>query len=170
MSIDELRRKVLFYLFPQKVHVDVDDVGFGIEVDVPDVDGYIDPGHHLVPVSDKVFEELKFLCSEGDVPPFAGDFFAIEVHNQIGDFEDIGGPVRVAESVVVEIRTDAAGTPTVSFSFVRPDRPQGTFSLDMKKMQELADFYVELHKNVPKPMSPREYYEQNIKNREIAKA
>src|SRR6185437_1456141 len=78
------------YLLPEKIHVDIDDIRLGIEIDIPYIDGDIDPGDHLVLIPDKVFQELKFLGRQRYIPPLAGDLFAVQVHHQVRHFEDIG--------------------------------------------------------------------------------
>src|SRR6185312_16492924 len=96
LGIDEFGRKVLFDLLSQEIHVDIDHVRLGIEVDVPDIEGDIDPGNDLVLVADKVFQQLEFLSSQGDIATFAGNFLAVEIHDQIGDLQDVGARDRLA--------------------------------------------------------------------------
>lgn len=84
-------------------------------------------------------------------------------------FEEIGGPIRPAESYRIRIQTDDKGDlKGVFIKFTRPDRPQGECPLDMDKLQELAAFYEDLHKTDKKDMTPQEYFDQHIRVRQAS--
>src|SRR5258708_34840724 len=90
LGINELGRKVFFNFFPKEIDVHVDDIRFGIEVYVPDIHGNVDAGDDLVLIADEIFQQLEFLCCEGDIPAFPRDLLAVQVHDQIADLKYIG--------------------------------------------------------------------------------
>lgn len=91
---------------------------------------------------------------------------------QIGfsSFDEIGGPIRPAESIVINITTDKSGHAELTLSFSRKDRPQETLSLDRAIMEKVSATWADLHKDDPKDMTPREYFRRNIQTRGTVKA
>src|SRR5262249_55061400 len=65
--------------------IDVDDVGRGIEMQIPDVLQQHRAGHDLALVANEIFEDLEFPRQQLDVAAAAGHGSQHEVHSEITD-------------------------------------------------------------------------------------
>jgi hypothetical protein len=97
--VDELGLEVAVDFVAEAADEDVDDVGLGIEVIVPDVLEDHGFGDDLVLVAQEVLEEEKFAGLEIDFGRAAPDFAGEEVHFEIGEGEagDDGGGAGAAD-------------------------------------------------------------------------
>jgi len=91
--VDELGLEVAVDFIAEPADEDVDDVGLGVEVVIPDVLEDHGFGDDLVLVAEEVFEEEEFTGLEIDFGRAAPDFAGEEVHFEIGEGEagDDGG-------------------------------------------------------------------------------
>ena len=73
----------LVHLVAEVGNVHVNDIGIGVKVNVPHVDGNGRTGDHLVFVAQQILQQLKLLGGEGNDPAFAAHLPAVEVHLQL---------------------------------------------------------------------------------------
>jgi len=72
-----------------------------------------------------------------------------EIHG-FEKIEDIGGAFDSSEAFNVEVATDNNGDlQKLKVTFDNKERPQGDMYLDLKKLQELKNFYIGLHNKKP---------------------
>src|SRR5688572_17816972 len=81
--------KTLIDLFAEIIYVNIYDIGAGIKINIPYVQGNVGPGKDTVPVSQKIFEELEFLCSKCDGFVLTGYFFTVKVHYEVSSLENL---------------------------------------------------------------------------------
>ena len=95
--MDERGVEAAVDLAPQAAHVDVDDVGLGVEVVVPYRLEQHGAGHHLPGVAHQVFEQPELAGLELDGTPGPPDGAREKVHLQVRDHEPGGRrPVAAA--------------------------------------------------------------------------
>src|SRR5215510_1260441 len=75
----------LIYFAPQPLHVDLDQIGEGIEVLLPDVFGDLGAADDLAGAPRQVFKERVFLRGQLDLTPAASDSARPHVDAEIGD-------------------------------------------------------------------------------------
>src|SRR5579863_1244722 len=80
----EFWREIPINFFTEKVDVNIYNIRFCIKVDIPYIEGYIRSGKNFIFISDKIFEQLKFFRSEGNWFSVSADFFAVQMHHQVG--------------------------------------------------------------------------------------
>ena len=85
--MDELRLEIAVDFIAEAADEDVDDVGLGIEMIIPDMFEDHGLGDDFVLVPQEVFQEEKFAGLEIDLGGAAPDFAGEEVHLEIGEGE-----------------------------------------------------------------------------------
>src|ERR1700736_2996945 len=68
--------------------IDVDDVGRGIEMQIPDMLQQHRPRHHVALVADQIFKHLEFARQQLDRPAAAIDRAGDEVELEVADAQD----------------------------------------------------------------------------------
>ena len=98
-GMDQLRLEGIVHLSPQPPNHDVDDVGVGGEVDVPDLGCDFRAGDHLAGGTDEMRQEEKFLRGQIQGRAGARRFVPAGVDFQIADAEHVpaAGSARAGE-------------------------------------------------------------------------
>jgi len=89
MRLDQFVVEVPVDLIANITDVYVDDIGVAVEIDAPDIDREVGSGDDPVPIAHQVFQQLKFLGCKFDRSAGPGYLLFVEVHFEVGGFQDI---------------------------------------------------------------------------------
>src|SRR5579859_29614 len=84
-SVDELAGMAAIDLAAQPAHMGLNDVGLGVEVEIPDALQQHRAGHHATCVAQQVFEQLEFAWLQINAPAPTRYGALQEVKPQVGD-------------------------------------------------------------------------------------